>query len=99
MLVVKKFRWNKIFRVFYRTAYGKGGIRVDVSNFFGNSTLTNTNNLLKLAKIHCTEDQRIALLADLKEEKLLRRGTERKRIERCIEKIKVQKWGQRSTSC
>ena len=86
----------KIFLVKYPT----GCIRVYVKNFFGESTLTNTNKLLKLAKSYCTEEQRIALLSDLEEarqEQYL--STKRKRIERCIEKIKTQQWGQGRVSC
>ena len=82
---------NKTFRVAWETGY----IKVNIGNFFGRCTLTDSNKLLKLAKIHCTEEQRFALIQDLEEAKQDRWSkTERTRIEKCIQKIKAQKWGQ-----
>ena len=80
----------KIFLVKWKT----GSIGVYVDNFFSNSTLANTNKLLKLAKAYCTEKQRIALLSDLEEAKQrpIFDSVKRNRIEKCIEKIKSQKW-------
>ena len=83
----------KIFRVVYQTAYSKGCIRVYVGNFFGNSTLRNIDKLLKLAKTYCTDDQRLTLLEDLEEEKVMNWGTKRNHLEKCIKKIKAQAWG------
>ncbi len=82
----------KIFRVFYQTGYSKGCIRVHVGNFFGNTTLKTIDKLLKLARVHCTSEQQNDLLMDLEEEKLLRTGTQRERIEKCIKRIKAQTW-------
>ena len=84
---------KKIFQVKWQT----GQIFVYVSEFFSSSTQTNTNKLLNLAKVNCTDEHRIALLADLEEAKQelqQKRQSESKckRIERCIEKIKAQKW-------
>ena len=55
----------KTFRVSWQTGY----IEVNVSNFFGSSNQREINKLLKLARVYCTDVQRIALLSDLKEAK------------------------------
>ena len=80
---------KKIFYVKWQT----GSMFVYVDNFFSNTNQTDINKLLKLAKVNCTENQRIALLMDLEEAKQNQRmETKRKRIERCIVKIAKQKW-------
>ena len=80
---------TKIFCVNWQTGY----IKVYVDNFFSSTTQTNVNKLLKLAKVNCTEAQRIVLLADLEEAKQEQHTqTKRDRIERCIRKIETQKW-------
>ena len=80
---------KKIFYVKWQT----GSMFVYVDNFFSNTNQTDINKLLKLAKVNCTENQRLALLMDLEEAKQNQRmETKRKRIERCIVKIAKQKW-------
>lgn len=72
-----------------------GCIFVYVYNFFSQSKQADINKLLKLAKVNCTDDQRIALLADLEETKQNHphmTSSKLKRIEGCIAKIKAQKW-------
>lgn len=83
----------KTFRVNYKTEYSKGYMEVYIGNFFGGTTLKKIDNFLKFARVHCTSEQQNALLIDLEEEKLRRRGTERERIEKCIKRIKSQTWG------
>ena len=85
----------KIFRVDYPTGY----IKVYVGNFFGSSTLKNTDKLLRLAKAHCTEKQRITLLVDLEEAKQEPCFmAKRERIDKCIKRIKEQTWGKHAKS-
>ena len=82
----------KTFRVDYQTEYSRGCIKVYVGNFFGCMTLKTIDKFLKLARVYCTSDQQNALLMDLEDEKLRRKGTERERIEKCIKRIKSQTW-------
>ena len=83
-----------ILYVSYRTKLGKGAIMVHVKRFFIEAQQKSVNQLLKLAKNNCTEAQRINLLAALEElsQHRFQYVTQRKNIERCIEKIKKQKW-------
>ena len=90
----KQERKHKTFRVNYQTEHGKGCIMIYVGNFFGRNRLNDVNPFLRFAKTHCTREQQLALLADLEEEKLLYRDTERERIEKNIKKIEAQTWGQ-----
>ncbi len=83
----------KTFCVVYKTSCGKGGIRVYIGNFFGSTTLKTIDKFLRLARVHCTSEQQNALLRDLEDEKLMRTGIERERIEKCIKRIKSQTWG------
>ena len=73
------------------------GIMNDIASMKQSIALlqTNVNKLLKLAKNYCTEKQRIALLSDLEEAKQrpIFDSVKRNRLEKCIEKIKSQKWG------
>lgn len=78
----------KIFCVNYPTGY----IKVYVNKFFSCSRQTEINKFLKLAMTYCNDNQRIALLQHLEEAKYEQIGLKRKRIERCIEKIKSQIW-------
>ena len=89
-------RKSKMFRVNYQTEHGKGGIMVYVGSFFAKNRLNDANAFLRFAKTHCTREQQLNLLADLEEEKLLYRDTERKHIEKIIKKIEAQIWGQGS---
>lgn len=74
-----------------------GTARVCVKEFFSSAKQTDINKLLKIAKSYCSDEQRIALLSDLDEIKQEKHSsTENKCIERCIEKIKAQKWGRTS---
>ena len=63
--------------------------------FFGKNSLKDANEFLRFARTHCTREQQLALLADLEEEKLLCRDTER--IEKTIKKVEAQTWGQGNT--
>lgn len=83
---------RKVFRVDYLTEHGRGVMRVYVGSFFGTLPLKNTNEFIRFARVHCTSEQKEQLLRDLEEEKLRFRGTERERIEKCIQKIAKQKW-------
>ena len=72
--------------------------------FFGKNSLKDANEFLRFARTHCTQEQQLALLADLEEEKLVCRDTKRERIEKTIKKIEAQTWGQsrqkkRGTQC
>ena len=75
--------------------WNKGAIRVNVEGFFSMPQRTCINKFLTLAKKHCTEEQRLALLADLEKIKANpSRDTVCSRITKSIEKIQGQKWGQ-----
>ena len=56
---------HKTFCVSWQT----GRIVVNVSTFFGSSNQKEINKLLKLARVYCDDDQRIALLSDLEDAK------------------------------
>ena len=94
MQFMQQQRKPKTFHVHYQTEHGKGCIMIYVGDFFGKNRLNDANAFLKFAKAHCTREQQLALLADLEEEKLLYRDTERERIEKTIKKIEAQTWGQ-----
>ena len=87
-------RKSKTFCVNYQTEHGKGCIMIYVGDFFGKNGLNVTNQFLRFARLHCTQEQQLALLSDLEEERLVRKGTERERIEKTIKKIEAQSWGQ-----
>ena len=90
----KQQRKHKTFRVNYQTEHGKGCIMIYVGSFFGRNRLNDAIPFLRFARLHCTREQQLALLAILEEEKLLHRDTERERIEKTIKKIEAQTWGQ-----
>ena len=77
----------------FRVAWPTGCIVVRAINFFGTAPLTSINAFLKLAKQYSTNEQRDELLEFLKKEKLMQIGKPRKQIEKCIEKIEKQIWG------
>ena len=85
---------SKILYVSYHTELGKGAIMVHIKEFFRCAQQKSVNHLLRLAKDNCTEAQRINLLAALEElsQHRFQYVTQRKNIERCIEKIRKQKW-------
>ena len=93
----KQERKHKTFRVNYQTEHGKGCIMIYVGSFFGRNRLNDVNPFLRFARLHCTREQQLELLAILEEEKLLHRDTERERIEKTIKKIEAQTWGQSDT--
>ena len=90
----KQQRKHKTFRVNYQTEHGKGCIMIYVGSFFGRNRLNDAISFLRFARLHCTREQQLELLAILEEEKLLHRDTERERIEKTIKKIEAQTWGQ-----
>ena len=90
----KQERKHKTFRVNYQTEHGKGCIMIYVGSFFGRNRLNDAIPFLRFARLHCTREQQLELLAILDEEKLLHRDTERERIEKTIKKIEAQTWGQ-----
>ena len=86
---------TETFRVTWQTGY----INVYVSKFFGKAKPREVNNLFKLSRIYCSDEQRIALLKKLeKAEQEQIMAAPRKRIEQCIKKIKTQKWGAENAS-
>lgn len=96
-------RKSKIFRVNYQTEHGKGGIMIYVDDFFGKNRLNDAKPFLRFARTHCTREQQLALLAELKnvkEEKLKQRVIDCiyiERIEKTIQKIEAQIWGESTT--
>ena len=80
----------KKFHVNYQTEHGVGCIMVYVGAFFGKNRLTDSDRFLRFVRTHCTREQQLALLTDLEEEKLVRTGTERERIEKAIKKVEAQ---------
>lgn len=60
----------KLFRIEYPTGY----MELDIAEFFGTADKRRIGKVLRLAKAHCTERQRLELIEDLAHEVSERKG-------------------------